>query len=253
MSRGAELFVVCPNPECRSEVSPYVTECPYCGTRVRKRAPKLDRRGPSRRPRGRRPAPSLSRLRPDEIPGIRPEARPYATGALVLVSCAVWIVGKGGLVSLSSLPVNGPLGQEWWRVLTTQFLYVSGVYMFGALLAVGIFGWLLERRYGPVGVLVLFALTGAGGAGLEVALQTYPVAFGGNGAALGLLCAWAVPDLMARIRGTDYEGDLLGVGVIAAALALIPLARDEASALAGLGGAVAGLLAGLVLARLSPR
>src|SRR2546430_13697086 len=27
------------------EVSPYVTECPYCGTRLRKRAPKLELRG----------------------------------------------------------------------------------------------------------------------------------------------------------------------------------------------------------------
>ena len=38
-----DLFVVCKN--CGSEVSPYVTECPYCGQRVRKRAPKLDRSG----------------------------------------------------------------------------------------------------------------------------------------------------------------------------------------------------------------
>ena len=38
-----ELSVVCKS--CRSEVSPYVTECPYCGTRLRKRAPKLERVG----------------------------------------------------------------------------------------------------------------------------------------------------------------------------------------------------------------
>ena len=38
-----ELSVVCRN--CGSEVSPYVTECPYCGQRLRKRAPKLQREG----------------------------------------------------------------------------------------------------------------------------------------------------------------------------------------------------------------
>ena len=38
-----ELSVVCKS--CGSEVSPYVTECPYCGTRLRKRAPKLERHG----------------------------------------------------------------------------------------------------------------------------------------------------------------------------------------------------------------
>src|SRR5438876_5017030 len=38
-----ELSVVCKS--CGSEVSPYVTECPYCGTRLRRRAPKLEREG----------------------------------------------------------------------------------------------------------------------------------------------------------------------------------------------------------------
>ena len=57
-----ELRVICKN--CGSEVSPYVTECPYCGARLRKRAPKLERRGdglepkpPRRRPRRFIPAP----------------------------------------------------------------------------------------------------------------------------------------------------------------------------------------------------
>ena len=73
-----DLFVVCKN--CGSEVSPYVTECPYCGQRVRKRAPKIDRGGEDAAPRlQRRRRPRLPRLRADEIPGIAPETRPYAT------------------------------------------------------------------------------------------------------------------------------------------------------------------------------
>ena len=41
MAGAPDLFVVCKN--CGSEVSPYITECPYCGTRLRKRAPKIER------------------------------------------------------------------------------------------------------------------------------------------------------------------------------------------------------------------
>ncbi len=41
MSPGPDLFVVC--KQCGSEVSPYITECPYCGARLRRRAPKLPR------------------------------------------------------------------------------------------------------------------------------------------------------------------------------------------------------------------
>ena len=65
-----DLFVVCKN--CGSEVSPYVTECPYCGQRVRKRAPKIDRsgrRGPQTQRRG--AAPKLPRLRAERDRGHR--------------------------------------------------------------------------------------------------------------------------------------------------------------------------------------
>src|ERR1019366_3990400 len=52
MTSGADLFVVC--KQCGSEVSPYITECPYCGHRLRRRAPKLPRaHAPTRSPRRR--------------------------------------------------------------------------------------------------------------------------------------------------------------------------------------------------------
>ena len=64
--------------------------------------------------------------------------------------------------------------------------------------------------------------------------------------ALGLLAAWAVPDLRAARTGYYYEGDLLGAAAIAAFLLAIPFARPEASWLAGGSrGAVVGLLVGL--------
>ena len=86
-----DLFVVCKN--CGSEVSPYVTECPYCGQRVRKRAPKLDRGGEDAEPRVKqRRRPRLSRLRADEIEGIAPETRPVLTIVLIVASLLVTLV-----------------------------------------------------------------------------------------------------------------------------------------------------------------
>jgi len=112
---------------------------------------------------------------------------------------------------------------------------------------VALFGWLLERRHGHWAPVLVFGLTGAAGMGLAAALETYPFAAGGNAPALGLLCAWVVPDLLARRRGSETDSDLLGVLVIAAVVALIPFAADEASWLAGAGGAAAGLVLGLLL------
>src|SRR4249920_3506410 len=102
MSSGADLFVVC--KQCGSEVSPYITECPYCGHRLRRRAPKLPRaEAPSRqRAPGRAWAASLRARRPRTVAGEGPVAagygsgrwevtRPYATIAIVLASCGVWV------------------------------------------------------------------------------------------------------------------------------------------------------------------
>jgi membrane associated rhomboid family serine protease len=260
MAQAPDLFVVC--KKCGEEVSPYITECPYCGTRLRKRAPKIERDGsvsepaPDAQPKRarRRPAPPrLGRLRTGEIPGVRGDLtrRPYAT----IVLGALSLFGYLLLAAVDTVDVGlaGDLDGEWWRVATSPFLYANLWYEIAAVTAIVVFGWLMERRHGPLVVVVLFALGGFGGAALEAAAETSPIALGGNGAALALLCAWAVPDLVRRARGEEYEGDLLGAAVLAAVLLLMPLALpDEASAIAGLNGAAAGLLAGLVLARLRP-
>jgi len=255
MSR-ADLFVVCKNPECGAEVSPYVTECPYCGRRMQKRAPKLDKAlQPARRPR-RVPTPSLGRLRPGEIPGIRAESGPYATGALILGTCAIWIATRGGWLNAGDLVARHPLGSHWWTVFTATFTYFAGqiagagVFQFATLLAIAIFGWLLERRHGPLVVLALFAAGAAGGDFIaSVANVNSHVIAGGNGGALALVCAWAVPDLLARRSRREYGGDLLGAGVIAVMLLAMPLVRPEANAVAGGIGVVTGYLGGLALSR----
>jgi membrane associated rhomboid family serine protease len=252
MAQTPDLFVVCKN--CGNEVSPYVTECPYCGTRLRKRAPKIERDGsvtPSGRERKarKRTVPRLSRFRPGEIPGIRGDygARPYATIVLVALSLFGYLLLFP--VSVGDVAVDGPIDGQWWRVAASPFLYANIWYELAAVTAIGVYGWLLERRHGPLAVVVLFVLCGMGGIALAAAVDPTPFAIGGNGAALGLLCAWAVPDLIARSRGDDYEGDLIGTAVFAVVLLLMPLATTEASAIAGFTGGAVGLLAGLVLAR----
>jgi membrane associated rhomboid family serine protease len=248
-----DLFVVCKN--CSSEVSPYVTECPYCGQRVRKRAPKIERGAPAdEAPRRRRPKPpSLGRLRRDEIPGIAPDSRPYVTGAIVVVTLLaslVWATHKLSLDEMGGLylPIDS---SNWWHLLATPFLYDNGGYEFVALVAVGVFGLLIERRFGPIAVLVVFLAAGAGGAMLASVLEDLP-ALGANGAALGLLAAWLVDDRLAARRGNDRGNDLLGVIVFAVVLLLIPVAEEQASYFAGLGGAAVGAVAGALVSPFRP-
>ncbi len=245
---GPDLFVICKN--CQSEVSPYITECPYCGSRLRKRAPKLDREGRVTERKRRAPAPSLPRLRRDEIPGIRGEGRPYATIALVLAGFAGTLLWRAALVgSTHAIALWARFGTHlWWRLLVAPFTYVNTGYAIVALGTIAVYGWLLERRHGRVLVLAVFAIASIGGAAVTAAGSTLPLALGGNGGALALLIAWAIPDLLSLRAGEDIDGDLLGTAVIGVVVLLMPLAAPGASWISAGIGVLTGIIVGLPLA-----
>jgi len=251
-----DLNVVCRN--CGSEVSPYITECPYCGHRLRKRAPKLKQEEdafevvPVRKRRLRLPRPALRRRRAEREEE-RPLAwmatqRPYATIALVLIGAGLLIADRASNLGLYDLgAVIGPLDGDWWRLAASPFIYENVGYLFAVGVATAIFGGSLERRYGALVTVAIFLVSGAAGMYLATVVQDLPVAIGGNGAALGLMCAWLVRDVRARRTGYDTETDLLGVAAIAAVLVAMPLLEPTADVYAGLGGAAVGAALGLLL------
>jgi membrane associated rhomboid family serine protease len=249
------LFVVCKN--CGSEVSPYVTECPYCGQRVRKRAPRLDRGEPGEEPRRKRRAtrrmPSLGRIRRDEIPGIAPDTRPYATMALIAVAIGANLALATQQVSYLDLGLLLPGKHELWRMFASPFLHANAGYELVTLGTVAIFGTHLERRFGWPVPIILFLACGALGAYVSVRVDDLQLAMGANGAALGLLCAWLVDDRLAARRGGDRGNDLLGVIVIAAVLLLLPIMTDQASFVAGVVGGLTGAVLGVPLSLLVRR
>ena len=213
MSTGnPDLFVVCRS--CGSEVSPYITECPYCGNRLRKRAPKIDRDGRVAEQRRRRPpAPSLPRLRRGEIPGIRPESRPvrHARAGRRSGWSAAWSGGPRWSISPTIAIIDCKPGSHWWRLITTPFVYGNTGYAFVALGAIAIYGWLLERRHGPLPVLgTVRDRRHRRRRGDRSRCSASRSCSAANGAALALLTAWAIPDLLALRRREEIEGDLLG-------------------------------------------
>jgi carboxylate-amine ligase len=302
-SGGPDLFVVCKS--CGSEVSPYITECPYCGQRLRKRAPKIERDSggeakPPKAPRqakARRPDEELDPLEQlmglssqGETPGRgrrgrakapkppkRPKApkpprrpgrarsggssmfhgdefrRPTVTIALIAISAIGAIVFAA--LDRGDAALVGPLAGEWWRVVSTLFLYDNRWYQFAAVLAIGVFGWRLEKRHGPMLVFAIFAACAGGGTAVAAVAESFPVALGGIGGGLGLLAAWAVPVMRARKRtgDDDDDADLLGAFVIGAVLALMPIATPDANAIAAAVGLLLGGAGGLMLDRVAPR
>lgn len=252
MAESVDLNVVCKN--CGSEVSPYITECPYCGQRLRKRAPKLSRQdeggavelAPVTKKRFRR-------RRQREERGERPLAwlstrRPYVTIALVLAGAGVYLANQASTLGYHDLgAVIGPLSGDWWRLIAAQFNYDNVGYLFVVGVSVAIFGGSLERRYSGLATAAIFLACGALGIYLATVIESFPTVIGGSGSALGLIGAWLVRDVRDRRAGYDTESDLLGVAAIAAVLVAMPLLDTWADGWAGLGGAALGCLIGTAL------
>ncbi len=249
-----ELSVICKN--CGSEVSPYVTECPYCGARLRKRAPKLERRGGALEARPRRRAARLrSRLR-SRAAGAATD-RPYATGAAIAGSALLLIVQKATGASLAEVGgLTVPLGGEWWRLFSAPFAYVDVGYLFVVAIALVIFAGGVERRLGSVAVTVLLLACGSLGmlaaAGIADAEGEFALIGGGNGMALGAITAWFAIRRVEAHRSIAQEYDLVGVAVAAAVVLLLPVFESSADVFAGLAGGLVGGLAGLAASALRP-
>jgi predicted RNA-binding Zn-ribbon protein involved in translation (DUF1610 family) len=280
MAGQAELFTVCSS--CGQQVSTFVTECPYCGTRLQKRAPRLDRKDgdleallrlptlepdrtlrepvgdddnvvPLKRPRRGlrakvpRPAPGRGRKasrRPKRAAAssYATEGKPYATFAIVLLS----LVGLPVQQLLAGPDLLLLDGSPAWRAVTASLLFSNTWNALAVLTTFGVFGWLWERRAGLVGsvvVLVAFLVAGVGGLLLDRAVDDGVVAFGSAGAAIALATAWIVAELRARRNGESLDGDLLG----ATTLLVVPIATTALTATTVPVSIAVGLLLGAAL------
>jgi membrane associated rhomboid family serine protease len=248
-----ELSVICKN--CGSEVSPYVTECPYCGARLRKRAPKLERRGDGLEPKPRRgPASRFFRVR---LRAPAASRRPYATLAAIGGSAVLLLVEQASGASLASLgALTVPLHGQWWRFLTAPFAYADVGYLFVVAVGLAIFGVGVERRLGsPATALLLLACGSLGmlvASGIADAQGEIAVVAGGNGMALGAVAAWFAMRRAETHHAVDQDYDPIGVAVAAAVLLALPIFESTANVFAGLVGGAVGALAGLAASALRP-
>lgn len=259
---AAELFTECSS--CGQQVSTFVTECPYCGTRLRKRAPRLDRKdgdleallgdGPedpvgdpgdprdnvvSLRPKGRaklrrqapaaqstkrRRRPSGGRLRTVAAVG---EGRPWATLLIVLIS----LIGLPATIIIGQqdlLLSGGVSGNPVWRYLVAALSYDQGDiwHAFAVLTTFGVFGWLWERRTGGVlgPAIVLGTFLVAGVGGL---VASAAIDSGGiQAGASGAATALASAWIVAELRARQRKESIDGDLLGASVLLLVTLATS---------------------------
>lgn len=259
-----ELYVVCKS--CGAEVSPYVTECPYCGARLRKRAPDLElggdgelepkqsRRAKRREEKARQKSARKAKARTTATD--RVGSRPWATIALIVIPAVAMLarIALGNpLEDFGGVIV--PIESEWWRVITAPFAYVSVGYLFAVGLAIALFGPGIERRLGTLPAFLLLIACGALGvlAASAVADQrdVFTVIAGGNGIALGVIAAWFALN-RSLLQAEGDRAELGGVLIAALVVLLLPVVVPTADFFSALAGGLVGLLAGLLAARKRP-
>jgi membrane associated rhomboid family serine protease len=243
-------------------VSPYVTECPYCGTRLRKRAPKLERVGDEVRVREDRKTRRLKRSakRRRRFAARRAfseelTTRPVVTVAAILVPSLLVIVERAsnlGVFDLGAITA-GLADADWWRYLAAPFVYDDVGYLFACGLAFAIFLPPLERRLGSVATALLVigcgALSMLAAVGIDKSFgDGVLIAAGGNGIALGALAAYAVIRDAERRADPTVEYDRIALAVAAVVLLLLPVVEDFADFWAGLAGGLLGAACGLAAA-----
>ena len=258
MPSGADLFVVC--KQCGSEVSPYITECPYCGHRLRRRAPKLPRaNAPERAKRARGRARSL--LRRAAAAGARATRRASVArraarrwdGTTARTRRSRWwrrAAWRGSCCACGTAArarTHGDRGPAARRMVEAVHervrLRERASTRSWRWSTIALFGWLLERATGRRWCSRCSSARASRGRWRRARCTRCRCVSGGNAAALALLAAWAAPDLRAARAGGYYEGDLLGAAgdrcaaAGAAVRARLSSGRAEASWLAGAVGA----------------
>lgn len=257
-----EFSVIC--PKCGSEVSPYVTECPYCGNRVRKRAPDLKKQRQLEEREERRAEKQREKLRAQYEGGagggeptslFGDSQRPVATGVLVFVSIVASVVAASGLDHVSpwmleNLVLLGALSDHLIALVSAPFLQYSFGYGFVSLGVFALFGAGLEQRFGAVAPLTVWLICGALGVLAEAAIAASPFSYGAYAAAAGAFVAWTV----VVVRSEDLRDyDAIGIGAIAFVICALPIATAAASVWSLIGGILGGLLCGAVLSRMTSR
>jgi membrane associated rhomboid family serine protease len=210
--------------ECQTPAAVGV-HCPECVREARQSAPR-----------------TKSRL----LTAVRaPGDRPIVTYALILVSVVVFALmfltgGTNGRIGQYLVYIPALTFVEPWRVITSMFAHASVFHILFNMYALYLFGSALEPLLGRARFLILYFLSGIGGAAAVMVLSPNTPVLGASGAIFGLFAAYFV---IVRRLGGNATQLLIVIGLNFALGFLLPGISWQAH----LGGAIVGALVALVL------
>jgi membrane associated rhomboid family serine protease len=202
---------------------------------------------------------------PGGLDGEKPVVSWGIVGICVAVYLVQWLVGVNAVAGdFGMQPIAIGLGGEWYRLLTSIFLHGSILHLLFNMYVLVALGPTLERVLGHLRFLVLFLLSGLGGAALSYALSSpMTVSVGASGAIFGLMGALVVAGRRLRYditmvvaliainlvigfvfgSGIDWRAHVGGLATGAALAAVMVVPHGRRAAVAEWGGVAAISLA----------
>lgn len=187
-------------------------------------------------------------------------ARAYATYALVGLNVLVFIAETllGGSTSEATMVRLGAgntalvFGQhEWWRLVTAQFLHFGWLHLTMNMLALLVFGRVLEARLGTWRYLLAYFVAGTAAVLFAIVpLRGHDLTVvGASGSIMGLVGAYGATSLLGwvRERARLARAQLNTVLVIVVAQTVFDQLTPQVSGIAHLSGAAVGFLVTLLL------
>jgi len=174
------------------------------------------------------------------------------TITLMAVNIAVYL---GDLVTGGSLTQWGgnigfrTLSGEYWRLVTAAFVHGGFYHIAINMWCLYSLGRLCERLFGRIGTLLLYLLTGVGGAILSLAYEPTRFEVGASGAIFGLAAALLIGMKFGDLQISSGEkrstfGSLVFFVIISFGMGV----RGNTDNMCHLGGFISGLILGLPMA-----
>lgn len=185
--------------------------------------------------------------------------RPLVTASLITACVAVYLLQAffdksllgGNIESLVAWGANyGPrtLGGQWWRLVTHLFLHCHPVHILMNMWVLWDVGRLMERLVGHTAMAMIYFLAGVAGGMASVAFHPNVVSAGASGAIFGIIGALFglllhARDVVPPARLQQLRSAIIAMVIFSVFFGMSVQVDNAAHA----GGAIAGLLAGLIL------
>lgn len=184
---------------------------------------------------------------------------PYMTIALIFINVAIFLVMEiiGDTEETQFLYEHGGMywpavseNGEWYRIFTHMFMHSGFDHLLNNMLMLGVLGYHIEKEFGSIKFLISYIICGVAGTLVSSLYETlfseYAVGIGASGAIMGIFGIFLAMQFIYGKRRGQLAFPRLAIIFV---LMVFGNMQEGVDWMAHFGGAVAGIILGILLYR----